>query len=186
MRIQGTEAFSLSNGPGRRAVIWFQGCTIGCPGCFNPHTHDAAGGRAIEVAEACAWVDGRKGEIEGITFSGGEPFQQPEALLELVAYAQSAGLSVLIFSGFDRAAIDRLPLGQRILENTDVLVAGPYRVGLPAGGPILSSTNQRLHLLSSRYTFDDFRGVPVSEVILHEDGSVTFSGISPILIKGFE
>ncbi|RME55891.1 MAG: 4Fe-4S cluster-binding domain-containing protein, partial [Deltaproteobacteria bacterium] len=37
------------NGPGRRAVVWVQGCSLGCPGCFNPHTHSKGGGRTIAI-----------------------------------------------------------------------------------------------------------------------------------------
>ena len=40
---------SQVNGPGRRAVVWVQGCTLGCPGCFNPETHDAGNGNLARV-----------------------------------------------------------------------------------------------------------------------------------------
>ncbi len=69
---------------GVRAVIWFQGCTIGCPGCFNPETHSPGGGRETEVEELVGKIVGLGGSIDGVSISGGEPFQQPEGLLALV------------------------------------------------------------------------------------------------------
>ena len=48
--IHAIEPRSRANGPGVRFVVWLQGCTLGCPGCFNPSTHAAAGGRELDLA----------------------------------------------------------------------------------------------------------------------------------------
>ena len=58
VRVHAIEPRSRANGPGARFVVWMQGCTLGCPGCFNPTTHDAAGGREVEVAEVAAQLGG--------------------------------------------------------------------------------------------------------------------------------
>ena len=50
-RIHAREPRSRANGPGSRFVVWMQGCTLGCAGCFNPTTHDGAGGREIAIEE---------------------------------------------------------------------------------------------------------------------------------------
>lgn len=43
-RLHAIEPHSRANGPGLRTVVWFQGCTLRCPGCFNPETHDPGDG----------------------------------------------------------------------------------------------------------------------------------------------
>src|SRR5262249_17170585 len=99
IRIHAFEPRSRANGPGARFVVWFQGCTLGCPGCFNPTTHDAAGGRTIALDELVGELTRAHG-IEGISLSGGEPLQQPEAARALLDAARGLGLSTLAFSGY--------------------------------------------------------------------------------------
>ena len=91
---------SLANGPGRRTVVWTQGCTLACPGCFNPHTHAAAPadrdvlGLVQDLLHADPAPDGH-------TVSGGEPLQQPHALPVLVdEWKRRTGTGVIIISGF--------------------------------------------------------------------------------------
>ena len=182
-RLHAFEPASRANGPGIRAAIWFQGCTIGCPQCFNPNTHPSEGGREIDTADLCHRITSAGIAVEGVTFSGGEPFQQPEALLDLARRFQDVRWSVLIFSGYTKTAIERIPLGPAILELTDVLVAGPYRADLHAGRGLLGSANQEIHLLTSRYSYQDFVDVPPTEVVLHRDGTVTLTGISPLRLR---
>jgi anaerobic ribonucleoside-triphosphate reductase activating protein len=179
-RLHAMEAASRANGPGLRAVIWFQGCTIGCPGCFNPETHAISGGECADTHEVFRRLSSGSEQIEGVSISGGEPFQQPEALLDLAARFSSAGLSVLVFSGYTLHAIRGLPLGPEILRNIDVLIAGPYVESSHWGRALLGSANQSIHLLTSRYTHRDFEDVPSREVIIHRDGTVTLSGINPL------
>lgn len=167
-RLHGFAHASRANGPGLRAVAWFQGCTLGCPGCFNPRRPPLAG----------------RGGIEGITLSGGEPLQQPEALLDLLRRLEHAELSKLLSSGFSRPEILGMPLGREILSRIDVLIAGRYDARRRLGRGLLGSTNQQIHLLTSRYTMADFRGLPQREAILHPDGRVTFSGIDPWTMRG--
>jgi len=170
---------SRANGPGLRAVLWFQGCTLGCPGCFNPGTHDPAAGReesAVSVANA---ILGRQEEIDGVSISGGEPFQQPEALLDLLRRIEAGGLSRLAFSGYTLREIERQPLGPAILRHLDVLIAGPYLRGLPAGAGLLASANQQIHLLTSRHCIAEFENPPRAEIVLHADGTTTVTGIAP-------
>ena len=69
---------SAVNGPGERAVIWLQGCDLGCRGCWNPYSHAFDRGRDRPVEEVGEWILSCAG-IEGVTVSGGEPFQQARA-----------------------------------------------------------------------------------------------------------
>jgi len=182
IRLHAIELASRANGPGLRAVVWLQGCTLGCAGCFNPGTHDAELGYDTSSEDIAAALLGAP-DVEGISISGGEPFQQPEALLALVRRVRETPLSVLVFSGYTLEAIRATPLGTQILSCVDVLIAGRYAESKRMGQSLIGSANQRLHLLTARYTPADFGGIPASEVILHRDGSVTLSGIRNDLIR---
>ena len=180
VRLHAMEPASRANGPGLRAVIWFQGCTIGCPGCFNPETHGAAEGESADTEELFRRLASSGERIEGVSISGGEPFQQPEALLDLSERFSSAALSVLVFSGYTLAAIRGLPIGPEILRHLDVLIAGPYIESAHSGRGLLGSANQSIHFLTPRYAPRDFQRTPLREVIIHRDGTVTLSGIDPL------
>lgn len=179
-RLHAFESASRANGPGLRFVVWFQGCTLGCPGCFNPKTHGAAGGMEMDTVALAEQLLAKPNGIEGVSFSGGEPFQQPEALLALLDRLAGSGLSMLAFSGYTHAEIQRQPLGPAILARLDVLIAGRYLQSRHQGRGLLGSTNQAVHLLTGRYTPKDIGATPTSEIILHRDGRITVSGIAPI------
>jgi anaerobic ribonucleoside-triphosphate reductase activating protein len=180
IRLHATELASRANGPGLRAVLWFQGCTLGCPGCFNPLTHDPQAGTVTDTATLAARLLARPNGIEGMSISGGEPFQQPEALLDLLTRLDGSGLSRLIFSGYTLREIEAQPLGPAILAHLDVLIAGRYVQTRHDGHALLGSSNQRIHLLTPRHSSADFTRVPGTEVIIHTDGSITLTGISPM------
>jgi anaerobic ribonucleoside-triphosphate reductase activating protein len=92
--------------------------------------------------------------LEGVTFQGGEPFEQAEALAALARPARDLGLGLLVFSGYRLEDLEKeiQPGSRALLEQTDLLVDGPYRRGRPPGGrPWIGSGNQRFHFLSPRY-----------------------------------
>jgi anaerobic ribonucleoside-triphosphate reductase activating protein len=178
LRIHATEPRSRANGPGSRFVVWVQGCSLGCAGCFNPATH-AMGGRAIEV-DALA---GEIGEVDGLTVSGGEPLQQAAAVAELLARARSRGLSTLVFSGYTIDEIRALPDGPSVLAHTDVLIDGRYRAGERLGTGLRGSANQQIHLLSARYTLADVEATPVAEIRIAPTGEVVLTGVNPLKLK---
>lgn len=179
LRLYAIEHASRANGPGRRAVVWVQGCTLSCPGCFNPQTHDARAGFLIPCDELAQRLLALA-DLEGLTISGGEPLQQAEALLRLLQQIRArSSLSILVFSGYTLAEIRRLPSGSELLSQIDVLVAGRYDRQHPASLGLLASANQRIHLLSTRYRASDLTGAARTEVILHRDGTMTLSGIAP-------
>jgi anaerobic ribonucleoside-triphosphate reductase activating protein len=180
-RVHATESRSRANGPGVRFVVWMQGCSLGCPGCFNPGTHDAAAGTARDVDELLAEI--AAAGADGVTLSGGEPFEQPDAALAILAGARRLGLSTLAFSGF---AIDELrarPLGDALLEHLDVLIDGRYRAGERLGAGLRGSANQRIHLLSARHTLAEVEDTPVAEVRIGPDGTVVLTGVDPVKLK---
>src|SRR5690625_955575 len=93
---------TTSEGPGRRACIWVQGCPIHCKGCGVPWTWNPNKGTRVSVQELWEKIvySYRNENIEGITFLGGEPFEQAKPLAELGRRAKKLGLSVMTFSGY--------------------------------------------------------------------------------------
>ena len=174
LRVHAIEPRSRANGPGTRTVIWVQGCTLGCPGCFNPATWPA-GGTEMEIEAIAGAV--RAAGAEGVTVSGGEPFEQPEGLLALVTAL--AGTSIIVFSGFTRREIEQQPLGPAILARLDVLVDGRYVERRRVASGLRGSANQVVHLLSPRHRMADIESTPVGEVVIGPDGEIRVSGVDP-------
>jgi len=121
----------LTLGPGRRLGIWVQGCSIHCPGCMARDTWEPVGdGERVPVASVIEWArQAPPGEVDGITISGGEPFDQPQALgalvRELRRWFDPDRVDVLVYSGY------RFPtLEERhgdVVASVDAVIAGPYQ-----------------------------------------------------------
>ena len=136
-------------GPGTRAGIWVQGCSIGCRGCLSRDTWKARTEARTEVAAVLEWAAALPAaEVDGVTISGGEPFDQPEALLELLAglaawRAQRPGeVDVLCYSGYSLRHLERRY--PQALDLVDAVVTGPYREDLPTDLIWRGSANQEL------------------------------------------
>lgn len=170
---------SRANGPGVRNVVWFQGCTLNCPGCFNTQTHDPAGGQLISSEHLCDMLLDPERTCDGITISGGEPFQQPEELFTLLSSLRKRkSPPILVFSGLSYTQLDSNHKFKICLPLIDALICGPYdKERPPAYERFCSSANQELWLLSNRFRKDDFKGLQLSEIIIDETGNAVFSGI---------
>jgi anaerobic ribonucleoside-triphosphate reductase activating protein len=180
MIVHAVDPRSRANGPGVRFVVWLQGCTLGCPGCFNPATH-ASEGNEVDVDAVLAQLAAAR--VEGLTLSGGEPLQQPEAARALLAGARRLGLSTLAFSGYTLAEIRELAGGPEILALLDVLVDGRYVSTERLGRGLRGSANQRIHLLTERHTLADVEATPVAEIVIGRDGLVQLTGVDPLKLK---
>jgi len=171
---------SCANGPGTRFAVWFQGCSLGCPGCFNPETHPFEPRIPVPPGELVARLEREQDRLEGITVSGGEPLQQAEALVELVSGVRArTALSVVLFSGYSLAEIEAMRFGPVVLGLVDVLIAGRYIHSRRLGSGLRGSANQRIHLLTGRYSLPDIESCPSAEVVVGPDGTLTVSGIAP-------
>jgi anaerobic ribonucleoside-triphosphate reductase activating protein len=170
---------SKANGPGVRTVIWFQGCSIRCEGCFNPQTHSSGHNLLYDPEILAKEISKHQKGIEGITISGGEPFDQPESLAILLKTIRaSSKLSAILYSGYTFEQISGLPESNIILDNTDVLISGPFIKELSHTKNIAGSSNKVFHFLTSRYKHSDFMNVPKMEVIINSTGNIVISGIS--------
>lgn len=141
-------------GPGERLALWVQGCPLRCAGCCNPHLLEFRDANWRAVDEVIAELVATPG-IEGVTFLGGEPFSQAEALAKVARGVRAAGLSVMIFSGFTIEALrgKRAPAGAAaLLAECDILVDGPYVASRASQDRRwIGSDNQRAHILTDRY-----------------------------------
>ena len=135
---------SILDGSGIRTVIWFQGCLHNCKGCQNPETHDMNGGIVVDVDELKMKLKNLKYQ-SGITLSGGDPFFQPEAALEIAKFAKSVGLNVWAYTGFIYEALLSDKSRLDLLKNVDVLVDGKFMMDKKSlNCKFRGSTNQRL------------------------------------------
>ncbi len=171
---------SRANGPGVRAVVWVQGCTLACPGCFNVEMQPASGGEWRTVGTLFERILALQDEIEGISVSGGEPLQQIAPLLALLQRVRrESSLSILLFTGYTWDEVQAMPGTAALLECVDMLIAGRYDAARPWGRGMLGSANQTVHLLTARYTPADVDAVPPAEAIITEEGDVILSGVAP-------
>lgn len=172
---------SAMNGPGRRMVVFLQGCRRSCPGCFNPDTHSLENRNLFSPEQ----VFGRffKPAVEGLTVSGGEPFEQPRGLYLLLKEARSRGLSTVVYTGYTLEELKEKEGAEDALQLIDVLIDGPYRDEMKEKTLLArGSSNQRLHFLTDRYALSDFLMPGRLEVIIGADGTVVETGFSRVNI----
>ncbi|MFC0541926.1 4Fe-4S single cluster domain-containing protein [Kutzneria chonburiensis] len=173
-------------GPGVRAGIWFQGCSIRCPGCASIDTWRVEPETEIDVEGVLAWIAGLSpDEVDGVTISGGEPTDQLEALASLLdglrrwRTTRRPDADVLLFTGREPDWLDT-EAAQALHGYVDAVVIGPYRADLAGDTPLRGSENQVLvtmsHLGEQRY--GDLSSMPRQRVQINVDGqSVWMIGI---------
>lgn len=129
LRISGVEPESIVDGPGFRYVIFTQGCPHHCPGCHNPQTHDFAGGKVADIPAILAEVQSDP-LLQGVTFSGGEPFCQPAPLCAIARAVKGMGKDLVVYSGYTLEQLLELgkedPAVLELLRLCDTLIDGPY------------------------------------------------------------
>ncbi len=154
LNVASTMARSRANGPGIRAVVWVQGCTIGCSGCYNEFTHPHKIETLYTPIEVAKWILSIDG-IDGVTFSGGEPFEQAKAVLQVIKeIKQEKELDVFVFSGYTygKLASSTDNNVNQLLNSIDILSSGPYVEKLRDDSLLWrGSSNQELHYLSDKY-----------------------------------
>lgn len=171
---------SVANGPGLRAVIWVQGCTLQCAGCYNPQTHDPNGGTRVRVEDLLAQIRALP-DIEGLTISGGEPLQQMRPLRRFLQGVRSTtSLSVILFTGYTWEEVQTLPEHTALLACIDVLISGRYVAEQRVARDLRGSANKEVRFLTTRYAPADLIGVPEAEVIITPEGDIVLSGIAPL------
>jgi anaerobic ribonucleoside-triphosphate reductase activating protein len=169
-------------GPGQRLGIWFQGCSIQCSGCISADTWTT--GRGHTTLEALLeQITALLPKADGITISGGEPFDQPAALVALLAaLRERTSADILVYSGYAHEDLDATL--QRAQGLIDALISDPFELHSAHSRPLRGSDNQRMHILTAlgRERFTEYER-PLTEadksldVMFDEDGSVWFAGV---------
>ena len=130
LRIAGTVNDSIVDGPGIRFTVFTQGCPHYCEGCHNPETHDFNGGKDADTVELLEKIKANP-LLDGVTFSGGEPFIQAEALSEFAIQIKRLGLNIITYTGytFEELYLNRGKNGWgSLLEITDYLIDGKFEI----------------------------------------------------------
>lgn len=139
-------------GPGRRAGIWLQGCSIRCAGCLSRDTW-APATAVTDITAVADWVEAQAGNrMTGITVSGGEPLDQPERLrallFDLRGRPRLADMDVLLYTGYAYSVASRRH--KAVLALADAVISGPYVASRPSRHRWIGSGNQVLTLLTAR------------------------------------
>ncbi|MCP3413615.1 radical SAM protein [Bradyrhizobium brasilense] len=169
-------------GPSRRIGIWFQGCSIRCPGCISMDTWVQGRGMTTvdDVVEAVSpWLS----TADGITISGGEPFDQREALFDLLTGLRArTDADILVFTGYPWNRIcDALAVSPSVI---DAIVSGPFEIEEAQTLALRGSDNQELHLLTplGQARFESFDRLidekdRAFDVMFDDNGDVWLAGI---------
>lgn len=190
MRLHRIIPQTRAEGPGVRFCLWVQGCHTGCPGCYARDLWDPQGGYEADPGDILAQIAATEG-IEGITFLGGEPMEQAEALAYIARGTKELGLSVLTFTGLTYESLleEGDPHRLALLKETDLLIDGPYRKEQhDTSRPWVGSRNQRYRFLTDRYGPRDVETCHnrielrlTKEGILRLNGMGDFPGLEAIL-----
>lgn len=140
-----------AEGPHKRMAIWFQGCTIGCPGCCNPELQEMKTAHIMSLEEIIGVALKSKEEngIEGVTYLGGEPTLQKH-LTELSNEIQKVDLGVILFTGYKIKQ-----LKETLVSSVDLIIDGQFiESKIDKQRNLVGSTNQTLNHVSNRYIND--------------------------------
>lgn len=144
---------SVVDGPGRRSVIQTAGCSLRCKHCFVPQTHEQGNGELVLISQIVDEIIANRALHDGVTILGGEPFDQPQSVAEIVARLKHRGIHITVYSGYtiEQLIQRRTPSIDYILTHIDLLIDGPFIVSLREGaGEYRGSQNQRyIHLTHS-------------------------------------
>jgi len=161
---------SRANGPGKRMVIWVQGCPFRCPSCQNPDYLEFRLNQVVSVNQI--WLEFKqRPDLEGISFSGGEPFAQAVALADLAQRVQEIGKTVVVWTGFtlEQLQTEKIQGAKDLLAHVDLLIDGKFIQEQAGIYPLRGSANQRLHFLSGRITETQLDNIPRQEWIVTEN-----------------
>jgi anaerobic ribonucleoside-triphosphate reductase activating protein len=172
-------------GPGTRAAIWVQGCPLNCRGCIAPNWIPFKTANILSIEDVITKLSIR--ELDGITFSGGEPMEQAEALANLaIQIRRIKDLNLICFTGYRYERLINNPpnIGvKKLLAEVDVLIDGPYVQEKNNSLGLRGSSNQRILHLTSRLKEYDLENQKRKVEVTIADGELAFVGIPTPAIK---
>lgn len=164
IRLFGTVNDSIVDGPGIRFGIFVQGCPHNCPGCHNPGSHALDGGY-MEKTDTILNQIAKNPLLDGVTFSGGEPFLQAKTLACMGKHIHDMGLNIITYTGY---TFEELILGanaengwRELLEVTDILIDGRFEQSKQSYELMFKgSANQRI--------IDVKKSIANNEIVLYD------------------
>ncbi|MBQ8460005.1 radical SAM protein [bacterium] len=167
-------------GPGNRFCIWVQGCQKHCKGCWAKDTWEFGIGKKYSVNQLLNFIKSEK-DIDGITFLGGEPFEQAKELSKLANKVKNMGLSVVCFTGYTIEELkDKNDISVNdFLQSIDLLIDGGFEADkFDLSRPWVGSSNQRYHFLTDRFSRDIVnRYKNKIEARINPDGKLEINGM---------
>ena len=175
MNIAHIEETSFIYGPGMRFVIWVQGCSIHCKGCWNREMWSFETKYEYSIDELVTKIRNTN-TIEGVTILGGEPFDQYNECLQLVAQINKLDLSIILYTGYEIEELEETRKTD-ILKHVDILISGRFIENLRTmRGGLVGSSNQQVHFLTEKYSSKDLADRNESEISIDENGKITIYG----------
>ena len=161
LKVAGFSDDSIVDGPGIRFTLFVQGCENTCEGCHNKQAKALDGGEEITIEDVLRLV-AKNPLLDGITFSGGEPFLQAAALANLAKMLRTPEFSVVTYTGYTAEyllAADNKGW-RELMENTDILIDGPFELSQKSYNVrFRGSKNQRI--IDMRKTLEEGRAVVI-------------------------
>ena len=181
LRVYKILANTKTEGPGNRFCIWVQGCSKHCKGCYAHETWDFNGGYPLDTDEIIKMILLEKSKIEGVTFLGGEPFEQAHALFLIAKACRENNLSVLCFTG--KTYIEIKSANNKdynsLLSCVDLLIDGEFiEEKYDLKRPWVGSSNQNYIFLTDRYNLNDISKYKNKiEIHIYDDGKLFINGM---------
>lgn len=176
LNISHVDSSSYIYGPGKRYVVWLQGCTLACPGCWNVDMWPHKAKQLILRATLLSDILSTPG-LEGVTFLGGEPIEQIDNVQWILEELQPSNLGVMLYTGHELLEVQSNKEMSGILDYLDIIISGRYLQGLRDTNLLWrGSSNQEIVLLSDRYIDYDFEERNQVEIEIDEQGQQTILG----------
>lgn len=176
MNIAHIEEHSYIYGPNCRFVIWVQGCSLHCKGCWNKEMWGFEDKTILSIKDLLSKIEKERDTIDGITLLGGEPLDQFNEVTELLVECRKLGLSSMLFTGYELTEITKKQMNS-ILDNLDIIITGRYdKAKRTMNHQWIGSTNQEIHFLTDRYADYSIENNNYTEITINADGSATILG----------
>lgn len=169
-------------GKGKKLGIWFQGCSKKCEGCISPEYQKYGDGTDIKIDELFSLI--KDVSPDGLVISGGEPFDQPAALYELIkSFIERYSDDILVYTGYRLEELEKTnnPIIMDTINMIAVLIDGTYVSELNFGKGLAGSQNQKIHIMKhhERYCNAENWGRELM-CIIKEDNSIWMIGVPPL------
>lgn len=134
-------------GPGNRVGIWMVGCNHGCKGCSNPELWEFQDKYETSLETVLMLIEqiARDNTIDGFTITGGDPFEQPEELKEMLLQLHKFSSDILVYTGYEYEVVQKEH--DDILSLVSVLIDGKYEEDKNKASCLMGSDNQKIYYL---------------------------------------